>query len=323
MPHTCGLAFANYSKNLNRLLLGRNCSVLASGLQRRHFGVELEFCDYTSRYESEVDYDTAYAAINSLFEPINADSDSTSLFEVKDDGSLYGNAFEFVTSPMTMNLLRMLNWEDFFDVIKANNYIQTDFNECDKAGIHVHVNRKSLQYPFNAAVNALLFITANEDTIRRFARRAQPTWDSWCATPYCLEDGQLSEAIAYAEEGNYSVFGGGFGKKFRTDETRYRCVNFMSNNTWELRIFNSTLKAKDMYNILDFTDALWQVCDTETYDMSLEKMADKLHELGNDEVANYMFEPPEEEWVCDDYSYRWDEEEDDDDDYDDDRDEDW
>lgn len=318
MPHTTGLLFANYSKNLGRLITGRNCSLLADGRQRRHFGVEIECCDYTRRNESYVDYDTAYEAINSLFEPIGADGDSNNLYDIHDDCSLWGNAFEFVTSPMTMDLLRKLNWEDFFDVIAHNDYVYNDFNSYDKAGIHVHVNKRSLKYPFEAAVNALLFITQNRNTIRRFARRNTYTWDDWCATPYWAHEGnRLNRAIEFAKAGDYSKFGSGFDAEFDTDETRYRCVNFQSSQTWELRIFNSTLRAQDMYNILDFTDALWDMCDKPNFeDINIVVMNKKLTALGNTEAADYMFYPPEDINPYEDYSSRWVENEEDEEDED-------
>ena len=178
MPSTTNLMFANFSSKLGRIITGRNCSLLEDGRQRRHFGVEIEACDYARH--SYVDEETAYDAINELFSPFDI---GENLFEVKDDCSLAGNHFEMVTSPMTMSLLRGLDWEDFFKLLRNADYKQTDFNEYDKAGIHVHVNRQSLHHPFEAAVNALAFITENDDTIRRFARRSQGQWNDWCGTP--------------------------------------------------------------------------------------------------------------------------------------------
>ena len=146
MPATTDLLFANFSNKLGRIITGRNCSLLDDGRQRRHFGVEIEACDYAS--SSYLDEDTAYGAINELFSPF--DSIGEDLFKVKDDCSLVGNHFEMVTSPMTMNLLKSLNWEDFFSLLRNADYKQTNFNEYDKAGIHVHVNRRSLHHPFEA-----------------------------------------------------------------------------------------------------------------------------------------------------------------------------
>ena len=103
MPATTDLLFANFSNKLGRIITGRNCSLLDDGRQRRHFGVEIEACDYAS--DSYLDEDTAYGAINELFSPF--DSIGEDLFKVKDDCSLVGNHFEMVTSPMTMNLLKI------------------------------------------------------------------------------------------------------------------------------------------------------------------------------------------------------------------------
>ncbi len=308
MPHTDYLRFANYSDSLHKLISGRNCSLLASGVQRRHFGVEVECCDYTMYDESILDYDTGRDACAALFSPFQ--EDFTDLFHIKEDCSLCGRSFEMVTAPMTMKLLKMLDWSKFFEAIRSQDYIQTDFNDYDKAGIHVHVNRKSFDKPFEAAVNALLFISDNEDIIRRFARRAPGTWDSWCAVPSWANDEDLLEAIDAASAGDYSEFGHEWTKRFDTAETRYRCVNFRSTDTWELRIFNSTLDSQDMYNILDFTDALWQLCDKSYYDIDLDQMHDKLLELGNPIAAELMYNPPEDEDVYDNYSERWEHEDD-------------
>ena len=70
-----------------------------------------------------------------------------------------------------------------------------------------------------------------------------------------------------------------------------------------------------MYNILDFADALWELADTDHYDMSIEKMHDKLLELGNVIAANQMYEPPKDTHASVDYDYRDEDEYDEDDDW--------
>lgn len=309
MPGTTDLLFANFSNKLGRIITGRNCSLLSDGRQRRHFGVEIEACDYNSH--SCMDTETACDAIYELFSPFPGCEE---LSRVKDDCSLAGNHFEMVTSPMTMNLLKSLNWEDFFRVLRNADYKQTDFNEYDKAGIHVHVNRRSLHHPFEAAVNALAFITGNEDTIRRFARRSQSQWNDWCSTPYRLYN-DLDDYLTEIKNGDYSAFGWEYTSNIRVDDTRYQAVNFCSSTTWELRIFNSTLEAEDMRNILDFADALWMLADKDFYDMSIESMHNKLLELGNPFAANLMYEPPKDTHASNDYSYREEDEYDEDDDW--------
>lgn len=297
MPSTENLCFANYSQKLGRIIMGRNCSLLEDGRQRRHFGVEIEACDYSSF--DDVDNETANNALHCLFSPFN---EMNGLCEIKDDCSLVGNHFEVVTAPMTMKLLKGLDWADFFDVIRAAGYQQTNFNKEDVAGIHVHVNRKSLHHPFEAAVNALTFITANEDRIRRFARRSKVQWDEWCSSPYDLAN-YPDRFISKITEGDYSSFGWEYDFPVQVNATRYSSVNFCSHNTWELRIFNSTLNAQDMYNILDFADALWELADTDHYEMSIESMYSKLKELGNLTAANEMLCPPNDTCVDDDYGY--------------------
>lgn len=309
MPDTNSLYFANFSSKLGRIVTGRHCSLLDDGLQRRHFGVEIEACDYDSN--SYVDYETADNAVTNLFAPFRG---WEGLFEVKDDCSLLGNHFEMVTSPMTMDLLKILDWEEFFDAIKSAGYKQTDFNSYDRAGIHVHVNRQSLHHPFEAAVNALVFITENEETIRRFARRSKSNWYDWCSVPNELFNNR-DEYIEHIAEGDYSDFGWNWESPVQVDYTRYRAINFCSSNTWELRIFNSTLKAQDMRNILSFADALWALADTDYYNMSLESMHNKLLELGNPTAANQMYEPPKDTHASDDYDYRDADECDEDDDW--------
>lgn len=309
MPGTTDLLFANFSNKLGRIITGRNCSLLSDGRQRRHFGVEIEACDYNSH--SYVDDETASDAVYELFSPF---PDCEELSRVKDDCSLVGSHFEMVTSPMTITLLRSLNWEDFFRVLRNADYKQTDFNEYDKAGIHVHVNRRSLHHPFEAAVNALAFITENDDTIRRFARRSQSQWNEWCSTPYRLYN-DIDEYLDEIKNGDYSAFGWEYTSNIRVDDTRYQAVNFCSSTTWELRIFNSTLKAEDMRNILDFADALWTLADTDSYDMSIESMHNKLLELGNPIAANLMYEPPKDTHASDDYNYREEDDYDEDDDW--------
>lgn len=298
MPSTESLFFANFSQKLGRIVTGRNCSLLEDGRQRRHFGIEIEACDYG--FDDYVDYDTGDEAMHRLFSPFEGIDE---LGEIKDDCSLIGNHFEFVTSPMTMELLKSLNWADFFSVIRHAGYQQTDFNKDDAAGIHVHVNKRSLHHPFEAAVNALAFITVNEDTIRRFARRAKEQWDNWCSSPYQLSR-YPDRFIGKIKDGDYSSFGYEYRDPLlQVNETRYQCVNFCSRNTWELRIFNSTLYPKEMYNILDFAEALWQLADDDHYTLSLDAMHDKLMELGNPTAADEMLHPPRDTYAYDDYGH--------------------
>ena len=297
MPSSEDLMFANYSSKLGRIITGRNCSLLDDGRQRRHFGIEVEACDYDPN--DNLDYETGENAKYCLFSPFDG---MDNLGQIKDDCSLVGNHFEFITAPMTMKLLKGLNWAGFFDVIRSADYQQTDFNEGDAAGIHVHVNRKSFHHPFEAAVNALAFITENEDTIRRFARRSEAQWDNWCSSPYELSHCP-DRFISKIKNGDYSQFGYGRDSRLQVDETRYSSVNFCSHNTWELRIFNSTLRTPEMYNILDFAEALWELADTDHYEMSLEAMSDKLMELGNPTAADEMFHPPMDTCEDDDYGY--------------------
>lgn len=297
MPSTESLFFANFSQKLGRIVTGRNCSLLEDGRQRRHFGIEIEACDYG--FDDYVDYDTGDEAMLRLFSPFEGMDE---LGKIKDDCSLIGSRFEFVTSPMTMGLLKSLNWADFFSVIRHAGYKQTDFNDGDAAGIHVHVNRKSLHHPFEAAVNALAFITMNESTIRRFARRSKQQWDDWCSSPYYLSQ-YPDRYIGKITNGDYSSFGYESRDPLQVDETRYQCVNFCSHNTWELRIFNSTLYPKEMYDILDFAEALWQLADDDHYTLSLDAMHDKLMELGNPTAADKMFHPPVDTYEYDDYGH--------------------
>ena len=310
MPHTHNLYFADYSKELNELLTKKNATILSDGRQARYFGVEVEVCDYTSD-DDTTDYFTGETSVDHLLHPIGCSSQNRTIYSVKRDGSLEGNSFEMVTAPMTMSLLKKLDWDGFFDYIRSCHYRQTDFNIYDCAGIHIHINRNSLKQYGRSVINALLFITEHYHTMRMFSRRSAYTWYEWCGTPSCLENRyNLKNAISHAKNGDYSVFGSA-ERLYNILESRYQSVNLLSPDTWEIRIFNSTLKGKDMYNILDFVDVLWELCDTPTYTITMDKVIKALIDRGNTDCANLISNPSNTKDVKDDYSWCKDNDDDD------------
>lgn len=315
MPY---LKFANFSRDMERIITGRNCSLLEElnnngrRMQRRHFGVEVEACDYT-RSCAEIDEWTADDAISALFDTVPDSEDM--LFDYGEDCSLFGNCFELRTAPMTMKLLKALDWDAFFGTLKDNNYRQSDFNTCDRAGIHVHVNKASLKYPKESAINATLLVAENYELLRKFARRSRDEFERWAANPTWVRD-SLDSAISKAYYGDYSEFADGF-VNFPMYESRYRAINVTNNETYECRMFNSTLNGQDMIDILDFVDALWTVCDRPVYDMGMSDVLNYIKSVGNYHAYDKLTNPPEGKDVYYDWldMYCEDEEEDEDDDW--------
>lgn len=297
------LKFTNLRKTLSvenglyRFIQGRYSSLMPNGLQRRHFGVEFEICKYDGFGAGSIFDDIGGTdAMYTLGQTIDAVPET--FLELHDDGSLEGSSFELVTAPMTMNALNALDWPAMFDLLKELEYVVYDFNKYSASGIHVHVNKKSLQYPLQAACNAELFIASNFDRIRRFSRRSTSQFAHWSALHPISRNLSLSTLLDKASTGDYTLFHDGSFRSWRASghsmtggvclqDSRYRAINFCNPHTYELRIFNSTLRAEEMEAILDFTELLWDMADKPAYDMSMKAF---LSEANRRRMPNLVYQ---------------------------------
>lgn len=297
--------FVNLSKKMDvstglfNVLSGRTSSLLKDGTnrQRRHFGIEYEAAKYND-FDDCFDEESALDAIYTLGQHINYCPED--LFEIKSDCSLNGDSFEIATAPMTESVLKVLDWDAMFNYLIENGYKTSDFNRRACNGIHCHVNKRSLSYIKQAGVNAELFMASNYERIRRFARRHRYMFERWSAF-HPIYGGDLDDLIYLAHKGDYSPFhecdaysmGSDDFASVALEDVRYRAVNFMNRNTYEIRIFNATLDASVMEAIVDFNILIWDMVDTPKYEMDMDEFLAEARRRGMYNLVQQLENPYE------------------------------
>ncbi|WP_231855927.1 hypothetical protein [Nocardia cyriacigeorgica] len=167
---------------------------------------------------SDVLSDAAHTAVNQLGE----------LAYLKQDGSI-SCGFELVTHPMAYDFARArFPWALLTDLRALGAY--TD----DNVGIHVHVSRTGFSSPAHA-YRWLKFVYRNEDAVVRLARRRSDSWAMFCPNA-------RSRALADA-------------KGRSTITRRYQAINTLPEHTFELRVFASSLRPRQVLAALAFAAA--------------------------------------------------------------------
>lgn len=158
-------------------------------------------------------------------------SDKERLFYLKYDGSICsGNVcdgFEIVSHPLTLAEHRKTNWKDMLDFLIEKKYISHNAGSC---GLHIHVSRSSLTFIEQAKIGK--FIYENKNNVCRIARR-----------PSCSYASMLNPK-------DKPILNLPFGN------SRYDSVNYVNNNTIEMRMFKGTLKYTSFMSSLEFVDAV-------------------------------------------------------------------
>ncbi|WP_249645284.1 amidoligase family protein [Nocardia sputi] len=146
---------------------------------------------------------------------------------LKEDGSI-SCGFELVTHPMSYEYaLAQFPWQLLNRLRLLGCY--TD----DGVGIHVHVSRAGFSSPAHA-YRWLKFVYRNEDSVTTLARRSS-TWAQFSPQ-------QRSSALEYAKGGQ-----AGYG--------RYQAINVCPEDTFELRVFASSLHPQQVQAALAFAAA--------------------------------------------------------------------
>lgn len=146
---------------------------------------------------------------------------------LKEDGSI-GDGFEIVTQPMTWEYAReSFPWRMF-------NALESDgADAAASCGIHVHVSRDGFDSPAHI-YKWLQLIYRNQDQVQTLARRES---DQWAA----FTEDHKADAKHHAK-----------GSK---DAERYRAVNVTNDDTFEVRVFASSLDACQIQAALAFVAA--------------------------------------------------------------------
>lgn len=199
------------------------------GAGHRYFGVELEVDDGGEIQEN------AKRVVE--FAPAQ--------IYCKHDGSIE-SGFEGVSHPMTLEYhCTVMPWEKIVNTLKSMGYRSHQTSTC---GLHIHVNRTSLGYTYDAqdeVIARILFLVEKFwHELVKFSRRTLGQLDRWAAR-YGYQD--CPKEILKTAKGGYG---------------RYACVNLCNENTIEFRIFRGTLKYNTLIAALQLVN---RVCDAAVF----------------------------------------------------------
>ncbi|PPJ36472.1 hypothetical protein C5E45_20730 [Nocardia nova] len=148
---------------------------------------------------------------------------------LKHDGSIRPCGYELVTHPMSYEYARQqFPWSLLNRLRLLGAYTDTS------VGIHVHVSRAGFSSPAHT-YRWLKFVYRNESHVKVLARRDSEQWA-------VFDPGARANAAAHAK----GETGGAF---------RYQAINVCPEDTFELRVFASSLKRREVQAALAFADA--------------------------------------------------------------------
>ncbi len=146
---------------------------------------------------------------------------------LKEDGSL-SCGFEIVTHPMTHQYAAdSFPWE----MLKELSDCGADAG--DSAGVHVHVNRSAFDGPAHV-FRWMKLVYRNQGPVQGLARRRSSQW------------------ARFSDTARRGVKGYAKGERYAD---RYEAVNVTNANTFEVRVFASTLDTQELRAALDFVAA--------------------------------------------------------------------
>ncbi|MBF6275996.1 MULTISPECIES: hypothetical protein [Nocardia] len=148
---------------------------------------------------------------------------------LKEDGSIQPCGFELVTHPVSYEFARQqFPWSLLNRLRLLGAYTDTS------VGIHVHVSRAGFSSPAHT-YRWLKFVYRNESHIKVLARRDSEQWA-------VFDPSARANAAAHAKGDT----GGAF---------RYRAINVCPEDTFELRVFASSLHTREVQAALAFANA--------------------------------------------------------------------
>lgn len=199
----------------------------------RYFGLEIETeCtgDITEVIEDE---DYYWATDDSSIQCLNG-----------------GRAAEIVTQPTTFKAWQ--NYSDtFFDALE---------NNCDtntSCGLHIHVNRDSVSD--ETIEKAILFISKHYEKVTIFADRLTCNICRYAGNnlehykDFYPNSKSVKEEINIIKKGKDNV------------RHKYLAINTLHKNTYEFRIFNSTVDKNEILAYIEFVDALLEYCSKSNF----------------------------------------------------------
>lgn len=178
--------------------------------------------------ELEVEADDRYPAARGIRRALG------DLVYLKSDSSI-NHGFEVVTHPMDHDFVCGVNWERALKALTDG----TARVESDNNGLHVHVSREG--FLDNGHVfRWMKFFYRNEREVLRLARREAVQWAGF--SPWMREQQyRVSKKIQTAES-----------RRTAEGSGRYHAINTVPENTFEVRVFASTLDPIMLRGTLSF-----------------------------------------------------------------------
>jgi hypothetical protein len=223
----------------------------------RYFGIEFEYAigsdDLYSKY-SEDDYDTSDDCLTGAVEHVLSELAKYGYdrhIYSESDSSIEPYGYEFITNPMSLDYLMTT------DVIKriVNTTANAYFYDDESCGMHIHVNRGSLNKYSVAKMNMILTsLEYRQDYIISKISGRYNGCDEWSKIVnfsdayYCSNTEERYACIYEQMRGN----------------GRYVALNSQNKNTIEFRFFGSTMDISLIKYRLYFVNALCSYANNHT-----------------------------------------------------------
>lgn len=240
----------------------------------RYFGIEFEMSiseDYLYEYSAEdepyIDYDACLssATINVLLRLARQGFNRHVYAE--QDSSLEPYGAEFITNPMTLDFITKKGIVD--SLYGAFDGIGFEANES--CGMHVHVNRNSLNKYSVAKMNVMLYALdyrdENDYVIYRISGRSQAGLSDWSKIIDFYDLYYMSEAERYP-----------YIYDMMRQVGRYVALNSQNQHTVEFRFFGATNDAQLVIDRLYFINALCSYANNHTLEDCMHISVAKLIE---------------------------------------------
>lgn len=188
-------------------------------LNQRYYGLEMEY--------SNVSPSVAHNLFKDLYK-------EKKLYN-KSDSSLY-NGVEIVTSPCDLYSIKEL----IKDMGKGLEFISSIPNTSKNAGIHIHINRKSIDPIDVYKLSKLLNLSCNNKEMKIISYLS----------------GRMSRTNSTPDMHYCKVGGATSLKAVKTGGNRYIALNLQNTNTIEFRIFKSTPEVNMILSYIDMVNSM-------------------------------------------------------------------
>lgn len=161
---------------------------------------------------------------------------------LKEDGSVSG--FEIVTMPATLEAHKVLFPRAAIRALADNHGLRGWPNiNGNQAGLHVHVSKASFTHSHLHKFQ--MFHYQNAEMLKKFAGRDSHQWASFERTSSAWGDNYKLSDLAKGDYNNSML-------------NRRHALNFVPQETVELRYFRSTLNPDSVIAVLEMVHAIWR-----------------------------------------------------------------